>query len=207
MPLKMKSDPKKGTIDHKTEVVPLNYVLKELNKQPDTISLVLLDCCRANDLDSTFTGTKATGMLTRTTTSTQRRSFIDDAVSADPSTQFLVGYACDPGAVAFTSEGRKNSYYTEALLKHLPKPGRPVSLTMQEVRKHVLEETEGKQKPWEHTCLTAPLELVPKPEPEPEPEPPPEPEPEPPPQLEYMSADAFANTKSVNPTLRHSAPS
>ena len=40
--------------DLEDEAVSLNYVLKVLNNQTDTVNLLLLDCCRANDLDPTF---------------------------------------------------------------------------------------------------------------------------------------------------------
>ena len=55
----------------------------------------------------------------------------------------------------------RNSRYTAALLRHLPAPGRPLEVTMREVRAEVLAQTGQAQKPWENSCLTESVVLMP----------------------------------------------
>ena len=50
---------------------------------------------------------------------------------------------------------------TAALLRHLPTPGRPLEVTMREVRAEVLAQTRQAQKPWENSCLTESVVLMP----------------------------------------------
>ena len=82
-------------------------------------------------------------------------------VRAKKDAQYLIGLACDPGTVALTNKGSRNSRYTAALLRHLPTPGRPLEVTMREVRAEVLAQTRHTQKPWENSCLTESVVLMP----------------------------------------------
>jgi hypothetical protein len=82
-------------------------------------------------------------------------------VRAKKDTQHLIGLACDPGTVALANGNERNSRHTAALLKQLPVPGRPIAMAMQAVRSEVLVSTGQAQRPWENSCLTEDVVLVP----------------------------------------------
>eukprot|EP01048_Picozoa_sp_COSAG05_P025536 COSAG05_NODE_6540_length_940_cov_1.834721_1_plen_274_part_10 len=137
------------------EAVSLNSVLKNFNLgAPDTVNLVFLDCCRDNELDTTFKVTKAASGGRGKSTITGK------GIRAPAKTQFLIGLACDPGTVALTEKGARNSYYTAALLRQLPVPGRAVVVTMQEVLADVLRSTDDGQRTWYECCMTEEMILV-----------------------------------------------
>jgi uncharacterized caspase-like protein len=56
--------------------------------------------------------------------------------------------------VALDGDGR-NSPYAEALLKHIATPGDDLSSILINVRNDVLQATERRQVPWEHSAMTA----------------------------------------------------
>lgn len=60
---------------------------------------------------------------------------------------FLIGFATQPGKVAYDGAGR-NSPYASALLSHLRAPGEEVLTVMAEVNKHVRKDTGGAQVPY-----------------------------------------------------------
>ena len=62
-------------------------------------------------------------------------------------------YATQPNNVSDDGGGR-NSPFTKALLKHLGTPGVDVHQMMVKVRRDVVEETSGRQIPWEESALT-----------------------------------------------------
>ena len=142
--------------DYENEAVSLNAVLKLLNSRAEgTLNLLFLDCCRANELDTTFKGTKGAAAAAPS------KGAIGKDVRAKKDAQYLIGLACDPGTVALADRGSRNSRYTAALLRHLPAQGRPLEATMREVRAEVLAQTGQAQKPWENSCLTESVVLVP----------------------------------------------
>jgi uncharacterized caspase-like protein len=94
--------------DLEGEAVSLNYVLKALNAAAqDTVNLLFLDCCRANDLDPTFKGTKAAGGTDMTAKGGPGSAETFDRAKTD--SQYLIGLACDPGTVAWANGGARNS--------------------------------------------------------------------------------------------------
>jgi uncharacterized caspase-like protein len=140
--------------DLETEAVSLNVVLKTLNSRAEgTANLLFLDCCRANDLDTTFKGTKAAG-------GGGSKGMIGKDIRAKKDAQYLIGLACDPGTVALANPNARNSRYTAALLKQLPVVGQPLEVSMRKVCAEVFEQTEQRQKPWVNASLTVPVVLV-----------------------------------------------
>jgi hypothetical protein len=74
--------------------------------------------------------------------------------------EFVVGLACDAGTCAYPNDVARNSFYTEALLRHLPVPDREIEKSLKEVSKDVFKKTQKKQRPWKNDCLHEELVLV-----------------------------------------------
>ena len=75
--------------------------------------------------------------------------------------EYLVGLACDPGTLAMPNALARNSYYTEALLQHLPVAGRTLEETMRVVGNDVYLKTRKKQRPWFNSCMLEHVVLAP----------------------------------------------
>jgi uncharacterized caspase-like protein len=65
----------------------------------------------------------------------------------------FIAYSTQPGNVASDGSGR-NSPFAAALKRHLPEPARNLTNIMINVRKDVLDATQGRQVPWDHSALT-----------------------------------------------------
>src|SRR5262249_19201052 len=65
----------------------------------------------------------------------------------------FIAYSTQPGNVASDGTGR-NSPFAAALKRHIADRGRNLTAIMIDVRKDVLEETQGRQVPWDHSALT-----------------------------------------------------
>ena len=159
------------------EAVDISRVLHMLGSTAGTTSLLLLDCDGIGRLD---------------------RSQIGEVV---------IGLASEPGGTVLANPVARNSYFTQALLRHLEAPGRALSETMLEVREDVAETTSSQQRAWFSqagrgiTLVPAESEAGLQPEPEPEPEPKPEPEPEPEPEPKPAEAEAAAKDASLPDTV------
>jgi uncharacterized caspase-like protein len=73
----------------------------------------------------------------------------------------FTAYATAPGAVALEGTER-NSIYTKYLLRHMTTPGLSLESLFKNVRKAVIEETQGRQTPWESSSVADPFYLVPR---------------------------------------------
>jgi uncharacterized caspase-like protein len=126
------------------EVVRLDLVLKhmELEREGKT-SIVFLDACR----DNPFKENLARSMGTRAISIGQGLAEVQTGVGT------FIAYSTQPGNVASDGAGR-NSPFAGALKRHIPEPGRNLNAIMIDVRKDVLEETHGRQVPWDHSALT-----------------------------------------------------
>jgi uncharacterized caspase-like protein len=126
------------------EVVRLDLVLKhmELEREGKT-SIVFLDACR----DNPFRENLARSMGTRAISIGQGLAEVQTGVGT------FIAYSTQPGNVASDGAGR-NSPFAGALKRHIPEPGRNLNAIMIDVRKDVLEETHGRQVPWDHSALT-----------------------------------------------------
>ncbi len=71
-----------------------------------------------------------------------------------------IGYAAAPGDVAADSAG-PNSFFTAALLKHLPAAGLKLELALEEVRADVVAATNNGQSPWTYSGLSTEVFLKP----------------------------------------------
>jgi uncharacterized caspase-like protein len=126
------------------EAVALDFVLKqmELEREAKT-NIVFLDACRDNPLGRNL----ARSMGTRSASVGRGLAQVQTGVGT------FIAYSTQPGNVALDGTGR-NSPFTAALAKGVKAPGRNLTAVMIDVRKEVLNVTNGKQVPWDHSALT-----------------------------------------------------
>jgi hypothetical protein len=106
-------------------------------------NILFLDACRDNPLARNLAramGTRS-GQIGR------------GLAAAESGFGTLISYSTQPGNVALDGTGR-NSPYAGALVKNLPVPGKSLSSILIDVRNDVMQQTDGKQVPWEHSALT-----------------------------------------------------
>ena len=122
--------------DLATQAVSLEVMMAPLASARPRFNLVVLDACR----DNPFGDGRQRGGLA--------------PLDAPPNT--LVAFATSPGKVAFDGEGR-NGTYTAHLLRHIGKRELRIEEVFKLVRAGVLEESRGRQLPWENTALVGEL--------------------------------------------------
>lgn len=118
------------------ETTDLNRILAEMEAAGTKVNIVILDACRNNPY---------AGRLR----SMNRGLSVVKAPSGS-----LILYATAPGDAAVDGAGR-NGTFTEALLKHMEKPGVDIEVLLKDVRKDVQDSTQGKQIPWTTSSLTS----------------------------------------------------
>jgi uncharacterized caspase-like protein len=142
-------------IDLEFEAVPMTLVLSAMERTTP-VNLVFLDACRDNPLAVNL----ARSMGTRSVTIGRGLAKVGSGIGS------LIAFATQPGNVALDGIGR-NSPFTGALLRHIGKPGRDITRELIDVRRDVLEATNGKQVPWDSSSLTGEVVLKPMSEIEP----------------------------------------
>ncbi len=130
------------------EVMPMDLVLGAMERKTKT-NLVFLDACRDNPLAENL----ARSMGTRSAAVGRGLARIGGGVGT------LISLATQPGNIALDGRGR-NSPFTGALLKHLGTPGQDITRDLVLVRRDVLDATDGKQVPWDHSSLTGDVVLT-----------------------------------------------
>ncbi|WP_067620778.1 caspase family protein, partial [Dissulfuribacter thermophilus] len=120
--------------DVKYKAVDVGLVLDTMNLAGNGLNIIILDACRSNPYTRSF------------------RSAVSGLARMDAPTGTLIAYATGPGKVAEDGTGR-NGIYTKHLLKYMEVPGLPVEQVFKNVRKAVIEETGGRQVPWESSSL------------------------------------------------------
>ncbi|WP_246707605.1 caspase family protein [Ensifer oleiphilus] len=136
-------------IDLEFEAVPMNLILSAMERET-RVNLVFLDACRDNPLAVNL----ARSMGTRSSSIGRGLAKVGTGIGS------LIAFATQPGNVALDGAGR-NSPFTAALLRHLGKPGRDITRELIDVRRDVLEATDGKQVPWDNSSLTGEVVLNP----------------------------------------------
>jgi uncharacterized caspase-like protein len=124
-------------------LIPVPLVMQQLARG-SRVNIVLLDACRDNpfakDLSRTL-GTRSSSALGRGLSRIQTASGT------------FIAFATQPDNVAQDGDGR-NSPFTGALLANIDTPGLSLSDLMIEVRNAVMQQTNGKQVPWDSSSLT-----------------------------------------------------
>ncbi|OED49908.1 peptidase C14, caspase catalytic subunit p20 [Rhodobacteraceae bacterium (ex Bugula neritina AB1)] len=114
--------------------VEAQSILRQMASARNRTNIVILDACRNNPFEEVADLNKS-GL----------------AEMKAPTGTFLA-YATAPGDVALDGEGG-NSPFTEALAQEIKAPGRPVEQVFKEVRRTVLEQSSGRQTPWDTSSL------------------------------------------------------
>jgi uncharacterized caspase-like protein len=138
--------------------IELGLVLKQLELASGH-SVILLDACRDNPFETRLSrsmGTRSTGALGR------GLAPVDTAGGA------LIGFATDPGEVAYDGAG-DHSPFTAALLSHIETPGLEINAMLTRVRAEVVQATGRLQRPWSTSSLLDEVFLATPAAPEPDP--------------------------------------
>ncbi|MCW5636662.1 MAG: caspase family protein [Rubrivivax sp.] len=120
------------------QAVSLESLMAPLAVARPRFNLVVLDACR----DNPFGDGRLPGGLA--------------PLEAPPNT--LLAFATSPGKVAYDGSGA-NGTYTAHLLRHIGRRDLRIEEVFKLVRAGVLEESRGRQLPWENTALTGELAL------------------------------------------------
>jgi hypothetical protein len=126
--------------DLHTEAITLDQVTRKLRH--GRMRVVIIDACRSPAFRPKSRG------LAGGAAEAIRPAQVDDTEGT------LICFATGPESTASDGEPGENGLYTEALLRHLPVPGRRIHEVMLEVRREVKARSGGEQVPWEHSCLT-----------------------------------------------------
>jgi hypothetical protein len=125
-----------GESDVEYTCVDAGRVLGKMESAGSSTNIVLLDACRNNPFERSWTR------------STQGRGL----AVMDAPVGSLIGFATSPGNTASDGAGR-NGLYTSAILKYINEPDVSIIELFQKVRKTVRESSLGQQTPWESTSL------------------------------------------------------
>ncbi|MBI3700167.1 MAG: caspase family protein [Afipia sp.] len=126
-------------IDAFDEAIPLDRILTVMEPAKQ-LRLAILDACRDNPFNKTMKRTIGTRAVTRGLAKVEPTS---------PNT--LIAFAAKAGSTA--SDGDKNSPFTAALVKYLPKPGLDLRKAFGFVRDDVLKVTNNRQEPFVYGSL------------------------------------------------------
>jgi uncharacterized caspase-like protein len=127
-------------IDAFDEAIPLDRLLTVIEPAKQ-LRLVILDACRDNPFNKTMKRTIGSRAIGRGLAKVEPFS---------PNT--LIAFAAKAGSTASDGD-RKNSPFTAALIKYLPKPGLDLRKTFGFVRDDVLKVTNNKQEPFIYGSL------------------------------------------------------
>lgn len=130
--------------DIELAAIRLDGVQRRLEGSGSRLNLLVLDACRNNPWANEGKSVGGKGL----------------AETGSASIGTLVAFATAPGTLAYEGEG-DHSPYTRALAEALLVPGRRIEDVFIETRVSVLEETEGRQVPWENGSLTEVFVVLP----------------------------------------------
>ena len=136
----------KDELDYKRHIELNKDVMDSMRSRT---RLVFLDACRDNPLDRQF--------KSRTTGSSSNSRGLARVESQENGS--YIAYATAPGHLAEDGPPGGNSPFTAALLEHIRTQEISLSDLMIKVRKSVLQETKGKQRPWDSSSLMSPFFL------------------------------------------------
>ncbi len=125
-------------------------------------SLIFLDACRDNPFARNLLRSFEPGAARKVTDALPNTGPIRGGLARiEKVAGTFIAYATAPDTVAYDGKGQ-NSPFTRALLANIPTPGLSVGDMMIDVRNAVLEETHGRQEPWDQSSLRSRFYFVPK---------------------------------------------
>ena len=145
-----------ATLEHEAdlpfEAFNLDVVLHQM-EQGERTNLIFLDACRDNPLARSLARSMG---ATRSAVVGRGLARIESGIGT------LIAYATQPDNVALDGQG-DNSPFTTAILTHIDTPGLEVRQLLTRVRQQVIEETDRRQVPWDHSSLTGEFYFVAEP--------------------------------------------
>ena len=120
--------------DVKFESMDAGRILGKMEDAGNALNIIILDACRNNPFARSF------------------RSATSGLARMDAPTGSIVAYATAPGSVAEDGTGR-NGVYTKHLLQNMMTPDLDLNDIFFYTRRGVIQETEGRQVPWESSSL------------------------------------------------------
>lgn len=132
----------------KQQSVSLNQIFSAVKQAPSKQNILILDACRNNPFKPLQGNKKSRGISIN---DSKLLNISSGLAPVEAPTGTLIAYATEPGNTASDGNG-KNGTYTSALLRHIGKAETAEAL-FKEVRKDVLDATDDKQTPWEHSSL------------------------------------------------------
>jgi uncharacterized caspase-like protein len=132
------------------ESMRLESVQRIMENETET-NVLFLDACRDNPLARNL----ARSMGTRSGAIGRGLAPLESGAGT------LISFSTQPGNVALDGTGGRNSPYASALVKHIATPGEGLPATLVKVRNDVMQATNKRQVPWEHSALTGQVILTP----------------------------------------------
>jgi uncharacterized caspase-like protein len=131
------------------EMLRLDLIQRTMEREAGT-NILIIDACRDNPLARNLA--RALG-----TRSAQIGRGLSPVESGEGT---LIAFSTQPGNVALDGDGR-NSPYAGALLKHIDAAGDDLPTILINVRNDVMQATNRRQVPWEHSAMTAKFYFTP----------------------------------------------
>ena len=116
------------------ECVDVGFVLAYMENAGTDVNIVILDACRNNPFARTF------------------RDASQGLIGMTAPTGTILAFSTAPGSVASDGDG-VNGLYTQELLKQINTPGQKVEDVFKNVRRNVVQYSNGAQTPWESSSL------------------------------------------------------
>jgi hypothetical protein len=135
--------------DLRFEAVDLDTVLEQTDAAK--VSIIFLDACRDNPFLRRL-------LAARRAVASRGLARVETGAAG-----MLVAFSTAPGQIALDGAG-KNSPFTAALLHHIETPGLEIRSLLGRVTKDVVDETQGKQRPWVNSSLEGDFYFLPPPE-------------------------------------------
>jgi len=137
------------------EAISTSSILKIMEDAGNGINIVVLDACRNNPLSQNFQSSAPNEKQVVADTSNSRGLVVTSlqglAIIEAPSASFIA-YSTAPGSVAADGSG-KNGLYTQYLLENINNPDQSIEEMFKKVRVSVVQDSKGKQVPWENSSL------------------------------------------------------
>jgi hypothetical protein len=131
-----------GAFSPDLDLVRLDLVHRTMEREAHT-NLLFFDACR----DSPFSDGLSRSTGTRSAEIGRGLAVVQGGAGT------LISFSTQPGTLALDGKGR-NSPYSAALLRQLATSREDLGTMLIAIRNEVMEETDRKQVPWEHSALT-----------------------------------------------------
>ena len=143
-------DPR-GNSAFEDRLISMDKILNEITGG-QRVNIVILDACRNNPLASELSAEIQSGRYMTLSKDRAIPVIGKGLAEIKGSIGTLIAYATQPGNVASDGDG-KHSPFADGLLQFIESPGLEIRDILTQVRRHVVQETENRQIPWDHSSL------------------------------------------------------